>query len=920
MKQSFRILLCAMAAVICIVHWNFSQTSQTDTTLQKAKTLYQSIERMDVNTHNGTPRSIRGTLAKNINLSDVSQAKQFLKSSKTLFKINESTDDFTMKKSFKDNQNMTHTKLQQTYKGVSVFGSELILHGDATNTVVEVNGRFTPALSLDVTPSVTSDGALNIALADLGAAEYRWQNAEQEKIIKEVYHDNTRTWKPAPELVIAPKNGDFNNGEYRLSWKMMIAVDGAKRGNWEYWIDAQTGVIINKFNSMPDAVGTGVSNYNGTVTINTKWNVTNYLLYDTIRSIKTYSAGNGTTLPGTLLTDNDNYWDQNKAAVDAQWGAEKVFDFYYNIFGRNSFDNAGSQIISSVNYSTSYDNAFWNGSQMVYGDGDGTTFSSLTSIDICGHELTHAVTQYSAGLVYQGESGALNEAMSDIMGTAIEFYATPAKANWLIGEECYTPNISGDASRYMNNPNLGNQPDTYYGTDWASTSGSDYGGVHTNSGVLNFAFYLMTVGGSGTNDNSVAYSVIGAGIEATRAIAYRALTVYFSTSTDYAAARTGFLSAAADLYGSTSSQYKAVYDAFGAVGVGVQLTAINSFDAGTIKVNGATKNSGFTYYVSSGETQTYEAIPQYYNPYQRVWNTSGASASISNWWKTPYNGSSTQIQGATNISYSFTASTSDNQATYIADLKSQYNIALSTGTRIDGGNGGAYKLNGTNVGASYSSTIIQGNNVTVEAVPSSGDIFYQWSNSSTTNPYSPPEGNVSLTANYKGIHLSSPASTFSNNSQRKIVRTHDGWYHQVYESAGHVWLEESTDGFTWFLGNNGQPLDNGGGKCPRIDWHYNPPLPNDSTFNAFVVVYQQPYSNTYTIQYKIFRYYHGSYVYNPTSDCGLLYTEPSGGDSYSTSANPNIAWGNGYSFVLCFERKNGKRYATGDLLEIWHYV
>ena len=147
----------------------------------------------------------------------------------------------------------------------------------------------------------------------------------------------------------------------------------------------------------------------------------------------------------------------------------------------------------------------------------------------------------------------------------------------------------------------------------------------------------------------------------------------------------------------------------------------------------------------------------------------GASASISNWWKTPYNGSSTQIQGATNISYSFTASTSDNQATYIADLKSQYNIALSTGTRIDGGNGGAYKLNGTNVGASYSSTIIQGNNVTVEAVPSSGDIFYQWSNSSTTNPYSPPEGNVSLTANYKGIHLSSTASTFSNNSQRKIV-------------------------------------------------------------------------------------------------------------------------------------------------------
>jgi hypothetical protein len=165
---------------------------------------------------------------------------------------------------------------------------------------------------------------------------------------------------------------------------------------------------------------------------------------------------------------------------------------------------------------------------------------------------------------------------------------------------------------------------------------------------------------------------------------------------------------------------------------------------------------------------------------------------------------------------------------------------------------------------------------------------------------------TTLTGYYKGLHLSNNPSAFQNNSQRKFVRTRDGWLHQVYESVGRVWLEESSDnGATWLLGNNGQPLDNGAGKCPSIDWHYNTADPNNTLYNAVVVVYQQQSGNAYTIEYAIFKYTNGSYVRQLQNYPGPLYTEPTGGDQYAaTNANPNIAWGELYFFALAFERKS----------------
>jgi hypothetical protein len=362
-----------------------------------------------------------------------------------------------------------------------------------------------------------------------------------------------------------------------------------------------------------------------------------------------------------------------------------------------------------------------------------------------------------------------------------------------------------------------------------------------------------------------------------------------------------------------------VSDAFDAVGVysGNLITVKNSFEAGTVMVNGLTKGNGYTYLASSGASQTYQAIPQYYAPYNRVWNTSGAPASISNWNRQESGKSPLPIIGATNISYPFIASLSDDQATYIAGLMKQYNLTLSTGYR-DGANSGTYKVNGSSVGIGYASTIVQGNNATLEAIPNNGDLFVQWSDAITANPrVISPTDNTPLNAKYKGVHLSDNSSTFSN-SQRKLVRTPtNGWLHQVYESMGHVWYEMSKDnGVTWTLMSptnivvNGVvqlgapgPLDVGSGKCPAIAYS-----PND--LSSIVIVYQQISGTNYQIMditYMMSSNSQGMIV--QTAPEYPLWTEPTTvnqpGDQYATTnANPTIVWGSNGSGLLTWERKS----------------
>jgi Zn-dependent metalloprotease len=217
-----------------------------------------------------------------------------------------------------------------------------------------------------------------------------------------------------------------------------------------------------------------------------------------------YNAHHAFVLPGDLVRGEGDPASKDSAVNEAYAGSGSTYDFYEQVFGRNSIDNKGMRLDSSVHYGADYDNAFWNGTQMVYGDGDGDLFNRFTrALDVIGHELTHGVTEHEAGLLYQGETGALNESMSDVFGILVKQYKRKQRADqsdWIIGEGLFTSKVHGKGIRSMkfpgtayDDPVLGKDPqpdhvkNMYTGTD-------DNGGVHINSGIPNLAFCTAALG------------------------------------------------------------------------------------------------------------------------------------------------------------------------------------------------------------------------------------------------------------------------------------------------------------------------------------------------------------------------------------------------------------------------------------------
>ncbi|WP_396167126.1 CUB domain-containing protein [Flavobacterium sp.] len=280
--------------------------------------------------------------------------------------------------------------------------------------------------------------------------------------------------------------------------------------------------------------------------------------------------------------NGDYYIVSANAALDVHWGMEKSYDYFKNTHQRNSFDGNNITIKSYINTpdkQTRYPGGDANNSGFKrtydifsFGLGDGILLNPSVSLDIVGHEFTHGVVKYRnsslGGLSYQGQSGALNESFADIFATCIEFETKPSTANWNIGEGIYVQ--AGGFDRSMSNPNLKNQPDTYLSPlpngYWDSSANPK---VHINSGVQNYWFYLLSQGGSGTNDLGNFYSVTGIGINKARKIAYLNLTTYLGSSTaTYTDSFNGSLLAAQELYGNPSPEYNAVKNAWYAVGLG----------------------------------------------------------------------------------------------------------------------------------------------------------------------------------------------------------------------------------------------------------------------------------------------------------------------------------------------------------------
>ncbi len=515
--------------------------------------------------------------------------------------------NYSLLKSETDNEGFTHQKFQLFQQGIKVEYATYTLHSK-NGKIASMSGEFYNIKNTNTTPSISAQEAFKIAIAHIGATKYMWEN--QADALAMNYQ------KPVGELVFLPDMDD--QGSKRASDKLNLAYKfdifaSSPMTRGDLYIDAKTGKILyynatikhlgefanasksdKSANNLSDiaskfVVANGATRYSGTQTIETTLSGSSYILSDATRGlgIQTFNSARTATYPTTNFIDADNNWtaaeynntNKDNGALDGHWGAEKTYDYWSTIHGRNSYDNAGAKIKSYVHYNLiaagypDNNNAFWNGSVMTYGDGSGTGgFDILTALDVAGHEIGHAVCSYTANLAYQKESGAMNEGFSDIWGACIEYNAAPAKSTWLIGEDI--ERRSGHAAlRSMSNPKIEGQPDTYGGTNWVSvnctpSNNNDQCGVHTNSGVLNHWFYILSIGKTGTNDKGSSYNVTGISIAKAQKIAYRLETVYLTANSTYAIARTGAIQSAVDLYGAGSAEVIATTNAWYAVGVG----------------------------------------------------------------------------------------------------------------------------------------------------------------------------------------------------------------------------------------------------------------------------------------------------------------------------------------------------------------
>lgn len=514
------------------------------------------------------------------------EAEQILKDQLALPKENK----LKMVAAKTDDLGMVHQKFQQYYNGVKVEYATYNVHGKNNNLLI-MNGDAKDIKDINTIPMLSSADALQMARQFIGAEKYMWEDPQQELWAKKIAGNNEASFLPEGELVIVDNYLTSDREKYRqptLAYKLNVYAMEPLSRDYIY-VDAQTGEIINRVPIIKHAAATGTADtrYSGSQQIETDSNAGSFRLREYTRGlgIETYNMNTGTNYNNAVdFVDDDNNWTtaewdnaaKDNAALDAHWGAQMTYDYFLTVHNRDGYDDSGAKIRSYVHFGSNYENAFWNGSVMTYGDGN-TRFDALTSLDVAAHEIGHAVMSNTADMVYEKEPGAMNEGFSDIWGASVEYFAAPDKSTWLIGEDI---DLQQAALRSMSDPKSQGQPDTYQGTNWVSVTGcspsssNDYCGVHTNSGVLNYWFYLLSVGNSGTNDNGISYTITGITIDKAAKIAYRAESIYLGSNSVYNDGRDFTIQAAQDLYGVGSNEEIQTTNAWNAVGIGAKYGSI----------------------------------------------------------------------------------------------------------------------------------------------------------------------------------------------------------------------------------------------------------------------------------------------------------------------------------------------------------
>ncbi|WP_299886419.1 M4 family metallopeptidase [uncultured Lacinutrix sp.] len=533
--------------------------------------------------------------------------------------------EFRLIKTEIDKSGITHRTYQQYYNGIKVHFGVLKVH-DKNGLRQSYNGAYFNSSGVKTRSSISTFQIQSIAKQFMGSNNVFWLG--EGELSKDT--------KPKQELLILPNR---RTGELNLVYAIGIGVNGKELRMGTVYIDASNGTVLKYDNQFFSCFGvkgnklvhnshtkdkkrealyvsgTAATAYSGSQSFETLLDG-NYILNDESRAtgsnwnlstqglgtktgIITVDIQTGTDVTGSLFefTDNNNTWtaaemsaNEDQYALDVHWGSQLVYDYWNNEHSHNSYNGSNGALLSLVHYGTNYTNAGWAGisntsGYMIYGDGSGS-YTPLTTLDVVAHEIAHGINNATSNLDYELESGALNEGLSDIWAMVIENYSNNNYGTSKDFSEINEEN-GGGAFRSMSNPNNYSQPDTYGGTHWYDVVGctpdgdtnsgayNDYCGVHTNSGVLNYWFWLLSQGGSGTNDNGDTFNVGAIGMDDAAAIVWQMQDNYLTSTSDYTDARTHAIQAAIDLFGSCSQQEQSTTNAFYAVGVGAGYVVVN---------------------------------------------------------------------------------------------------------------------------------------------------------------------------------------------------------------------------------------------------------------------------------------------------------------------------------------------------------
>jgi thermolysin len=482
----------------------------------------------------------------------VSTTLSVLEEHKALFRMTSAAAELMIEKTEVDELGMTHARFQQMVRGVPVVGAEIMAHYDAFGRLTSIDANYVADIDVDVVPRLAAIDALARVKAYIVETS-------------QVDESTLETEEEGKLVVFAPEERPA-----RLAYQTRVrALEAKDPAIWVTTVDASTGEILDRYNDLQTIQGQGVGVLGDIKRFEVSENPNGGFIMTDASSgvqIRTYTARQQQTTPGVQLTSNSaTSWDTGVpgagAAVDAHFNAAVVYKYYKEKHGRNAIDGNGGAMISTAHFGQAYDNAAWDGRGMLYGDG-GQIFRPLSvSLDVVGHEFTHGVIEKTSNLVYQNQPGALNEAVADIFGAFIEHSVAPDdNKNWALGEAVVR---AGSPLRDMRNPQAVDDPQPAHMSRFVNTQ-QDNGGVHINSGIINNAAFLMTVGG--TNPVSKVEVKYGIGWEKSEKLWYRANMRYFMQNTNFAQAAQGVLQAAKDI-GLTQNETNIVECAFKATGI-----------------------------------------------------------------------------------------------------------------------------------------------------------------------------------------------------------------------------------------------------------------------------------------------------------------------------------------------------------------